>query len=83
MEQLPSIDAEYENQNPQGGASVPAREAAVRVLQGSVQSAEEKTHEVLLAVRECKPLDVFACRKAKRVLCGIGEKSVHFWVGWL
>ena len=56
----------------QSGAPVPDREAAVRVLQGGVQGAEEKPREILFAVCEREPFDVRACREAKGVLLRIG-----------
>ena len=62
----------------QGGAPVPDREEAVRILQGGVQGAEEKSHEILHAVCEREPFDVPASRKAERILRGIGESLPIF-----
>ena len=56
----------------QGGASVPDREATVRVLQGGVQRAEEKSHEILHAVYKRESFDVPASREEGRILRGIG-----------
>ena len=63
----------------QGGASILDCEATVRVLQGGVQRAEEKSREILHAVYEREPFDVPASKRhVKNVNATRGRRLEFF-----